>query len=68
MTQGSRRSWNPTLRKVREGWGTPRVAYASEIKGQTPTAYAGADSAGSDRSLSRLASLDGSRRQTIRVI
>ena len=28
----SRRLWNPTLRKVREGWGTPCVAYADEIK------------------------------------
>jgi hypothetical protein len=24
----------PTLRKVREGWGTPFIGYASEIKGQ----------------------------------
>ena len=24
--------WNPTLRKVREGWGIPGVVYASEIK------------------------------------
>lgn len=28
----SRRSWNPTLRKVREGWGTPCVAGADGIK------------------------------------
>jgi hypothetical protein len=26
-------SWNPTLRKVREGWGTPRRAWAGEING-----------------------------------
>jgi hypothetical protein len=25
-------SWNPTLRRVREGWGTLCVAYASEVK------------------------------------
>jgi hypothetical protein len=35
-----RRPWNPTLRKVREGWGTPCVAYASEIKGRATRPFA----------------------------